>query len=610
MAKIVDPDQILDGVEVVYNTLTLEVEYLIAGNLNDNSPGKTSGVAMQAAYSASKDHWLASAALRLFRTPYDAVFNESFTVKDGWDFANVQTVQLLRDAGVKIAATGQEFACIVGLQSTGASDQLYFQQVAGFTSPIAFFDKTGDLNELIEIYDGAANDRRDFLKVFNRVQGKTYAEGNVLADQGGAALTFVAYKLPLGTTNDPNITHTDTIIDTTPPYTGMSVSFLIGSGFTTWADGITYPAGGVIFDPLIQAGGSTAGTWWFTPAGGTSNGTGTADDIGVTDWETFAGERFIAGEWYAFNRVIAGNTGDGVQVTEWAKRIERLPSDINADTVGAPNQNGFGPVNGEVCRRLAAYSGGLITFPGVYIDDLDDGARVLAKFADITVDGGGLDSESVPFTSNLRAFPFGAAGVLSFSENLTDEPDGETIYTMFHAYTRRDSDVDVDITSAVGNTAILGSANIDLSIYSAGDWVSIGGFSAAVNNGLFEVIGIPTANTLDIKKTREPLTVLINEIAGPAVTIDAAPFDTVDAIVVDDFDGVPIQGQIVAPTESFSFAYDTNTQGGRTSGIAAPVVVVAQALDGAKWVEDEFEITRTLSLNFPVDALDEFIYTP
>ena len=44
MAKLVDPDQLNQGTEVVINTGTKTVQLLIAGNLDDASPGASSGV--------------------------------------------------------------------------------------------------------------------------------------------------------------------------------------------------------------------------------------------------------------------------------------------------------------------------------------------------------------------------------------------------------------------------------------------------------------------------------------------------------------------------------------------------------------------------------------
>ena len=113
MAKIVDPDQVASGTEVVYSTVAKTVQYLVAGNLNDAVPGKTSGLTGQAGYSASKDHWLASSTLRKHRSPIDPVFDASFRFKDDWDFADQQSRDLWRDGGVQITKTGQEFACII-----------------------------------------------------------------------------------------------------------------------------------------------------------------------------------------------------------------------------------------------------------------------------------------------------------------------------------------------------------------------------------------------------------------------------------------------------------------------------------------------------------------
>lgn len=56
MAKIVDPDDLNQATEVVIATGAKTVQLLPAGNLNDASPGATSGVTMQAVYSLSLIH--------------------------------------------------------------------------------------------------------------------------------------------------------------------------------------------------------------------------------------------------------------------------------------------------------------------------------------------------------------------------------------------------------------------------------------------------------------------------------------------------------------------------------------------------------------------------
>lgn len=478
----------------------------------------------------------------------------------------------------------------------------------GFTQPTIDFDKTGNLNELIEIFDGASSDRRDFLKVYNRIEGKLYSEGNLLVDQDLAALTFIAYRLPLGNADDPNNNTPDATIDSQAPYTGMSLSFLQGSGFTTWADSTVYPAGAVVLDPIRQSGGSSNGTWWFTPGGGTSSGTGTADDTGVTDWESFAGERQIGDEWFAYNRIIAGNAGTDIEVHEWAKRQLRLTTNINADSLGSPNQDGFGNVNGEVARLLTQIVGGMSTFPGVFIDNFDPSSRATATFNDITVDGGGLDVESVPVTTTSRQFPFSSAGNIVFSQNGVDETNADTFFDMYFAYTFRDTNTDYSITGASGNSATFNSGTLDLTTrFANSDFCQISGFANGANNGVFQVSAV-VAGSMTITKVRETAATLVDEGAGPTVNLDDDPFNTDDAIIVNDDTGTPITGQITQINEPFTFAYDTNVQGGRSAGTDAPIVIVASVLNDAKWGEAQFTITRAVGLSFPVNLLDESVY--
>ena len=607
MTKIVDPDQITVGTEVVYDTAAKTLQYLVAGNLNDTAPGKTSGVTGQASYSASKDHWLASATFRKHRSPMDPVFDASFRVKDGWDFADQQSRDLQRDAGFQITTSGQEFACIIGLQDAADSDVLNYQNVLGFTQAVIPFDKTGNLNELIEIFDGAATDTRDFLKVFNRQQGKIYSEGNLLVDQGLSALTFVAYRMPLGSASDPNVVQGDAFIDANAPYTGMTINYLKGSGFTTYATATVYGAGAVVFDPAIQSGGSSNGTWWFTPGGGTSNGANTGVDTGILDWESYSGERQIGTEWYAFNRIIGGNSGTDVQVHEFAQRELRRSTEINDNGIGAPNQNTFGTVNGDVAIRFTQFAGGIKTFGGVFIDALDASSRAIAEFFDITVDSGGLDQFSAPIVATGRTFPFSSAGNIVFSQNAVDETNADTYWDMYFAYTLRQTNTDVAMTAVSTNTGTLTSTLIDLSIFAIGDYLQLSGFANAENNGIFRATGAGAANSVAIEKPREPGTVLIAEVAGPTVNVDDDPFDTDDSVIVNDDTGTPLTGTITQVNEPFTFAYDTNVQGNRITA-DAPIFIAAQGLEDSKNVVTSFTIPRQTGLSFPVNLLDEAVY--
>lgn len=70
-------------------------------------------------------------------------------------------------------------------------------------------------------------------------------------------------------------------------------------------------------------------------------------------------------------------------------------------------------------------------------------------------------------------------------------------------------------------------------------------------------------------------------------------FGSDSAIVVNDKDGVPIQGTYAGSPVSFTFAYDTNTQGGRTAGTDAAVKLVGLGTVGGQYVSVDATITRT-----------------
>lgn len=65
------------------------------------------------------------------------------------------------------------------------------------------------------------------------------------------------------------------------------------------------------------------------------------------------------------------------------------------------------------------------------------------------------------------------------------------------------------------------------------------------------------------------------------------------AIIVQDKDGTPITGTYSGSPVSFTFAYDTNTQGGRTAGTDAAVKLVGLGLVGGQYVSVDATITRS-----------------
>lgn len=75
-------------------------------------------------------------------------------------------------------------------------------------------------------------------------------------------------------------------------------------------------------------------------------------------------------------------------------------------------------------------------------------------------------------------------------------------------------------------------------------------------------------------------------------TNPAGDFGTANAVVVNDKDGNPIQGTYSGSPVAFTFAYDTNAQGGRTPGTTPAIKVLGLGLTGGQYVDVDASITR------------------
>jgi hypothetical protein len=412
MAKIVDPDQLNQGTEVVFLSGERHVQLLVAGNLDDTSPGKTSGATMQAVYSFGKEEWMTDENLNKFKFPLKAITAFKFEWQYEWGPKDQQTRDLIRDGGwreVGITGKAGEFPCLVTLGDFHAdTDQAYYQKVTGFDQTTTNFDKTGEVNEAYQSFSGE-DDYRDFLKMFLRIEGKSYSEGNLIVDQGWASVDYDTYRIPLFNELDPNISASDATIDGNPPYTSMTIDYLKGRTFKAWD-------GSALSGEVTQNGGR-----WYYADVDTSNPPPHADH------SSFSGEREIGGSWFAYNRIVSGYQGTLQEIYEFAQRSLRKTGDINDDVSG----DGYGTVYGNVAKELVYFVGStLVTRPGVFVDDYDINDQNDMEFYDITVDGGGLDFEDVPLTSTKRTFPFVAAGTMVFSDNLVSDPDAK--YWMYY----------------------------------------------------------------------------------------------------------------------------------------------------------------------------------
>ena len=437
MAKIVDPDSIEQTTDVVFDTSAKTIQLLITGAISDDSPGKTSGITGKCLYSFTKEEWKDDVALNKFKFPIKMIYEASFQLINGWQFADLQTRDVIRDAGFQEIILEDEYSCMISLGDIDAPslDQAYYTNTTGLNEGTTEFDKTGELNENILVFNNGVSDTRDYVKVFLREESKLYAEYDLLTEQGLAALKYEAYKFPLSNGADLNISNPDSFVSgANDPYQNMSVDYLVGSGFTT---GNSVSAG-ISASAVYQ---DDAGRW----ARVTIGGEGTLDAAGVADWtanggtatlEAYPGERQIGALYYAFNRVIAASGASVSEVHTYAQFQLREDLDINADT----NGDNFGSVKGKIATSLTSFIGDQMhTNPGTYVDNLDLNDNNNINYWDITVDGGGLDIGFIPVTSTQRNNPFYATFTLVFSQNLLDEGDLNNDDTFYRVYFTDDS---------------------------------------------------------------------------------------------------------------------------------------------------------------------------
>jgi len=402
MAKIIDHTLLAQTTDVVFDTTLHTIQLLSTGAINIHD-----GVTGQAIYSFCKAQWKADPALIKFPFPLIAITEEKFELINGWDWADNATRALIRDAGwaVKDASNVslEEWAGIITLGSftDPLIDTAYIQQAIG--APATNLGHAGPVNEAVKIYGDATHgnfDYRNFFKIFLREQAELYDASDLTAI-GVSTLTYQVYSFPLSNAIDLNITASDATIAASAPYTGMTITYLNGVGFTNYATGTVYAANSVVLD-------TATGRWFQTALGGTSNGANVAADIGVTDWTAYAGERLVdAGNYRAFDKVIGGTAGTLQQIYEFVEYQLRQATDIDA---------GAGTVIGNTADGLLHFVGStLTTSTGVYIDNYQATESNSIEFHDVT--------------GTARLLPFTAAGTIEFNTNLINDTAAQ--YWMF-----------------------------------------------------------------------------------------------------------------------------------------------------------------------------------
>ncbi len=241
MAKIIDPDLLNQGVEIVFDRINRTIQLLFAGNLSDN------GVDIQTIYSFCKEEWKSDPDLisKPFpMKPIDGPSGTQFDMIGDWDWKDVTTTGLIRGGGWALKDSGgnsrEEWMNATSLGSfiDSSNDQAYYTQ-GDLNSPIDIA-LNGEVNQAIKIYGDSSHGnfdyRGDFI-IFLREEAKVFGLYDLIVEQNISALTYKKYALPLSNDSDAiKITHTDAEV-ALAPYNNIDITYfasveskMIGAG--------------------------------------------------------------------------------------------------------------------------------------------------------------------------------------------------------------------------------------------------------------------------------------------------------------------------------------------------------------------------------------------
>ncbi|MGD2072037.1 MAG: hypothetical protein PVG65_00905 [Candidatus Thorarchaeota archaeon] len=257
MAKIVDPDNLNQGTEVIFDTTAKTILLQKQGNLTDD------GVSLKALYSFVKEEWRYDSTLIKFPFPMIPITDEQFELYNDWDFYDSTSELFIRDGGWAVTSGGSSLKEFMNLTTLGsfqdsANDKSYYIQFADQTN-VTYTFLPGEVNQAIQIYADAANgdfDYRDYFKIFLREQGKTFDSYDLLTEQNLSTLTYRKYALPLSNTLDANISASDDDIegDVGATYSAITVTY-----YSTPQTETGFVQGSADFHVIIDAGNQTRG---------------------------------------------------------------------------------------------------------------------------------------------------------------------------------------------------------------------------------------------------------------------------------------------------------------------------------------------------------------
>lgn len=436
--KLIDPDSLNQGTEVVINTSAKTIQLAITGNLG------TDGVTMQCLYSFLKEEWLSDSNLIKFAFPMVSITEEKFELVNTWNLADTTSRNLIRDAGWALKDSGgvseEEYMNITTLGAFNATgDTAYYQQASTGSATNTVY--SAEVNQAIKIYgDGSHGnfDYRDYFKIFLRVQGKTYDSYDLITQQNLSTLTYRKYALPLSNGTDLKISDSDSTITGSSPFTQVNVKYF-PQAFTRRVDSTTATRNyGIVIDVgthsgvdgTVASGGNTLTTLangivassyiggTLTIYEGSASGSYTissATTTSVTISTTFP----TSGSNLSFTlQRPSAVQATAEEIYEKVQYLLRQSTDIDSTTA---------TVSGNTSDELLEFVGDTLKAGTISPTNPNGGGSGVLIQGFKTTDTNRL--VFVDNTATERSYPFVAAGTISFNDVI--QADATAKYWMF-----------------------------------------------------------------------------------------------------------------------------------------------------------------------------------
>ena len=213
-----------------------------------------------------------------------------------------------------------------------------------------------------------------------------------------------------------------------------------------------------------------------------------------------------------------------------------------------------------------------------------------------------------------------AGGIYSFG--VVIDANGGTaqqVYNWFQRQLRKTGDIDNDSSTLIGKLAADALEFVGDTLYTRATTNPDGGGTGVFIKNL-DANSVNAVNFTDNGGTirNYPYTAAGTLVFDTNLQGDAAAeywmyfssgYGTAGAILVDNAAGTDITGNVSgAASVAWSFAYDTNTQGGRTAGTDAAITIIAIGKSTAKFVKTTHTITRSTGQTISLVAALERSY--